>query len=95
MTARKNDIKLSRTPRYVSRETGAAELEISPATWDDWVEAGILPPPCMLGTAGTTPRWRWKDVDRKLSGKAESEGDEPFFRGAGNGQTKERKRVAS
>jgi hypothetical protein len=32
----------SRTPAYVSRETGAAEIGISPATWDAWVKAGVL-----------------------------------------------------
>ena len=44
MTIRKDQIKLNRTPRYVSRETGAAELEISPETWDRYVKCGRLPP---------------------------------------------------
>lgn len=31
MTARKDTLRLNRTPRYVSRETGAAELEVRDA----------------------------------------------------------------
>jgi len=95
MTVRKDSIKLNRTPAFVSRETGAAELEISPDTWDSMVDQGLLPKPVSVGIAGTTPRWRWADVDRKLSGKDETEEAEPFFRGSGNGQTKDRKRVPS
>src|SRR5882724_12051308 len=68
MTARKDDIKLSRTPQYVSRETGAAELEISPETWDRWVKSGRLPPPAP-GSSPDAPRWRWEDVDNRMSGK--------------------------
>lgn len=94
MTSRKSDIKLKRTPQYVSRETGAAELEISPATWDEMVTAGMLPAPTMVGIAGTTPRWYWPDVVAKLGGGLECN-SEPYFRGLAGGQTKERKRVAS
>jgi hypothetical protein len=94
MTARKDDIKLNRTPHYVSRETGAAELEISPATWDEMVQHGLLPAPVMVGIAGITPRWRWEDVDRKLKAQAECQEAEPFFRGLAGGQAKDRKRVA-
>lgn len=75
MTARKDDIRPprgDRPPAYVDRETGAAELRISPATWDDWVEVGILPKPIMTGVTGTTPRWRWADVDLKISGKKDA-----------------------
>jgi hypothetical protein len=70
MTVRKADNLLlgDRTPAYVSRETGAAELQISPATWDQWVKEGRLPSPCDTFPSGT-PRWRWEDVDRKLSGQ--------------------------
>jgi hypothetical protein len=69
MTARKSDnlLRGDRTPAYVGRETGAAELQISSATWDQWVKEGRLPPPCDTFPEGT-PRWRWEDVDRKLSG---------------------------
>lgn len=70
MTGRKSDnlLRGDRTPAYVGRETGAAELQISPDTWDKWVKEGVLPPPCPALPAGT-PRWRWADVDRVLSGQ--------------------------
>jgi hypothetical protein len=70
MTARKSEnlLRGDRTPAYVGRETGAAELQISADTWDQWVKEGRLPPPCEAFPA-STPRWRWEDVDRKLSGQ--------------------------
>jgi hypothetical protein len=52
----------------VSREIGAAELWISPETWDRWVRDGVLPP-AAPGFPASTPRWRWRDVDHKLAGK--------------------------
>ena len=69
MTLRKTDnlLRGDRTPAYVDRETGAAELLISTDTWDQWVKEGRLPQPCDTFPSGT-PRWRWEDVDRKLSG---------------------------
>jgi hypothetical protein len=68
MTTRKFNLHLpSRTPAFVSREVGAAELGISPATWDSWVREGILPPSAP-GFPTSTPRWRWQDVDHKLAG---------------------------
>ena len=47
MTVRKTDnlLRGDRTPAYVDRETGAAELLISTDTWDQWVKEGRLPPP--------------------------------------------------
>lgn len=59
-----------RTPAYVSREVGAAELCISPETWDAWVRSGTLPRPCPATDAGGSPRWRWADVDAALCGQA-------------------------
>src|SRR6516162_5630842 len=69
MTVRKTDnlLRGDRTPAYVDRETGAAELLISPDTWDQWVKEGRLPRPCDTFPTGM-PRWRWEDVDRRLSG---------------------------
>jgi hypothetical protein len=68
MNLRKGDLRLpSRTPAYVSREVGAAEIGVSPATWDNWVRDGRLPP-AAPGFPDGTPRWRWADVDRRLSG---------------------------
>lgn len=87
-----------RPPSYVSRETGAAELDISVDTWDAMVKAGRIPPPHEAGIAGTTPRWRWADVDAALGGRrkltVQSE-PEPFFRGLRHGQAKDRRRAAS
>jgi hypothetical protein len=70
MTGRKSDnlLRGDRTPAYVGRETGAAELQISPSTWDDWLKDGVLPPPCNTFPEGT-PRWRWEDVDAKLANR--------------------------
>lgn len=86
MTVRKTDnlLRGDRTPAYVGRETGAAELQISPDTWDQWVKEGRLPKPCDAFPIGT-PRWRWADVDRRLSGGTEvADTDEAsaFLRGA-------------
>jgi hypothetical protein len=70
MTTRKADnlLRGDRTPAYVDRETGAAELLISPDTWDNWVKEGRLPPP-YDSFPSCTPRWRWEDVDLKLAGR--------------------------
>lgn len=83
-----------RTPAYVSREVGAAELCISTDTWDAMVKAGKLPPPVKVGINDSTPRWRWEDVDATLCGrmKTGNAGPEPFFREAASGESKERRR---
>lgn len=97
MTASKseNRLKGDRTPAYVGRETGAAELDISPNTWDQWVEAGRLPPPCDTFPMGT-PRWRWEDVDRKLSGRTVSDTTDAAMQGALNfGKKKGSRREAT
>jgi hypothetical protein len=75
LTVRKSEnlLRGDRTPAYVSRETGAAELQISADTWDQWVKEGRLPSPCD-GFPNGAPRWRWEDVDRKLSGRVEAAG---------------------
>lgn len=96
MTVRKKDNLLlgHRTPAYVSRETGAAELQISPDTWDQWVKEGLIPPPCDTFPAGT-PRWRWEDVDRKLAGQKVVDND-AYIRGAANiGKKKGHRRDAA
>jgi hypothetical protein len=97
MTARKAAISLpSRTPAYVDRKTGAAELRISPETWDKWVSNGTLPGPAP-GFPISTPRWRWVDVDRKLAGQSASDADR-FVVAAGlfkHGTPKGRKRASA
>jgi hypothetical protein len=68
LTRRKSQLPLPvRTPAFVSREVGAAELGISPETWDRWVRDGLLPP-AASEFPSSTPRWRWQDVDHKLAG---------------------------
>jgi hypothetical protein len=90
MTKRRADIVLPpRLTAYVTREEGAAELRISPSTWDDLVDRGVLPK--SVHRLGTIKRWRWEDVDSRLRND-DAESPEPFFRGLGNGQAKDRKR---
>jgi hypothetical protein len=95
MTARKENLRLPpRTPAYVDREIGAAELGISPQTWDQWVKDGRLPSPSP-GFPTSAPRWRWADVDRKMSGKPDSDAA-AFVASAGklrNGSKKDRRRA--
>jgi hypothetical protein len=85
MTVRKSDnlLRGDRTPAYVNRETGAAELGVSPDTWDQWVKEGRIPKPAP-GFPEGAPRWRWEDVDRKLSGRTASDTTELAMRGALN-----------
>jgi hypothetical protein len=91
MTLRKMDNLLQgdRTPAYVDRETGAAELLISTDTWDQWVKEGCIPPPCDTFPSGM-PRWRWEDVDRKLSGKKAADTTDAAIAGAANFGKKKR-----
>jgi hypothetical protein len=67
MTVRKVDnlLRGDRTPAYVNRETGAAELLISPDTWDQWVKEGRLPPASDQFPAGA-PRWRCPDTRLRI-----------------------------
>ncbi len=92
MTVRKSDnvLRGDRTPGYVDRETGAAEVCISPETWDQWVKEGRLPPPAP-GFPANAPRWRWEDVDRKLTGARVRDID-AFLQGASVFGTKTKKR---
>ena len=54
MATRKTDIALSpRLTAYITREEGAAELRVSPSTWDEMVECGQLPKAIRLGRMGT------------------------------------------
>jgi predicted DNA-binding transcriptional regulator AlpA len=92
MTTRKSDIALPpRLTAYVTREEGAAELRISPSTWDEMIACGQLPKPIRIGRMGTILRWRWDDVDKRLRAD-DADTPEPYFRGLGNGTAKDRKR---
>lgn len=69
MTSRKSDLPLpARTPTYVSREVGAAELCISPETWDAMVARGELPV-ADYKIGGVMPRWKWDRVEAWLGNK--------------------------
>jgi predicted DNA-binding transcriptional regulator AlpA len=97
MTTRKADIPLtSRLTAYVTREEGAAELRVSPSTWDEMVGCGQIPPPCRFGKSGNIVRWRWADVDKRVS-RSEITDDQPdpFFRELADGTKKERRRDAT
>jgi predicted DNA-binding transcriptional regulator AlpA len=92
MTKRRADIVLSpRLTAYVTREEGAAELRVSPSTWDEMVECGQLPRPVRMGKMGTIKRWRWADIDSSLRND-DADSPEPYFRRVGNGPAKDRKR---
>jgi predicted DNA-binding transcriptional regulator AlpA len=83
MTVRKADIPLnSRRTAYVTREQGAAELQVSPSTWDEMVERNLLPKPHLLGPRRNIPRWCWAEVDEAIrkSGRYLDQDDEPYFR---------------
>ena len=95
MTTRKADIALtSRVTAYVSREQAAAELQVSPSTFDDLVAGGHLPKPRRIGGI---LRWRWQDIDAAIcKDDVATLNQEPFFRGPTNhGTAKDRKRDAA
>jgi hypothetical protein len=93
MTAPKSDIALPpRRTAYVTREEGAAELRISPSTWDDLVDRGVLPQP--VHRLGAIKRWRWEDVDSRLRND-DACAPKPYFRGWGDGKAKDRKSNAA
>jgi hypothetical protein len=94
MRKKDNLLRGDRTPAYVDRETGAAELLISTDTWDQWVKEGRLPPPCDTFPSGT-PRWRWEDEDRKLSSKKAADTDAAGLGAANFGKKKGIRRDAA
>jgi hypothetical protein len=86
-TARKTDLHLpARTPTYVSREVGAAELCISPQTWDRMVDRKELPPATIVSGM---PRWKWETVEAWLSGKRDyaTMPEDPYLATLANGKT--------
>jgi hypothetical protein len=92
VTNRKSALPLPvRTPAYVSREVGTAELCISPETWDAMVARGELPPPDYK-IGGTMPRWKWTTVESRLNGMGQMStmGRDPYVEAAeraGHGKT--------
>lgn len=88
MTTRKADIQLSsRLTAFVTRETGAAELQVSPSTWDEMEERGLLPKPYLVGPNKDLKRWLWIEVEQRIVGDV-GEHDQPrekYFRGVARG----------
>lgn len=70
-----------RPPSYVAKSTLAAELDISEATVDAWVQRGILPKPIKVGGS---VRWCWAQVDASLAASASSSEADPFMQGLSN-----------
>ena len=69
MTTRKADIQLSsRLTAFVTRENGAAELRISPSTWDEMEKRRLLPKPYLVGPNKDLTRWRWIEVEQRIVG---------------------------
>lgn len=96
MTSPAHRPEVGRPPAFVSRETGARELDISPDTWDAMVSRGLLPEPVRVGINSTTKRWRWMDVEQAVCGTATSGGPiDPFMEGLKNGKAKGRSRAAA
>lgn len=89
MTTRKDKLGLtSRLTAFVTREEGAAELRISPSTWDDMVKHKQLPQPYLIGPNHDIKRWRWSEIERRIVGDESGEDDqpgEPYFRGLARG----------
>ena len=87
MSTRKADLHLpARTPTFVSREVGAAELCISHDTWDRMVDRRELPPPVIVSGM---PRWKWEAVEAWLSGKRDcaTMPENPYLAALANGKT--------
>jgi hypothetical protein len=83
VTRRKSELPLPvRTPTYVSREVGAAELCISPETWDAMVARGELPKPDHK-IGNVMPRWKWDRVEAWLKKEDETAiARDPYVMGA-------------
>ena len=94
MTTRKDKLALtSRLTAFVTKEEGAAELRISPSTWDDMVKQQQLPKPYLVGPNKDLPRWRWCEVENSIVGDViggDQQEREPFFRSLSSGKTPER-----
>jgi predicted DNA-binding transcriptional regulator AlpA len=85
-----------RPPKFVSRATLAAELDIAESTVDDFVKRGILPPPVKLSTGCV--RWSWEDVEKAVASRKGEAGvppSDPYMVGATNVATLEGRRRAS
>src|SRR6266699_1965182 len=94
MTGRKTDnlLRGDRTPAYVDRETGAAELLISTDTWDQWVKDGRLGQRTLARkreSGVTLPEGVEKTKVRKRNGKVYTY----YYWNPGRGTDRERERI--
>lgn len=58
-------------PRYVSKRTAMALLDLSLSGFSNWVRQGVLPPPC-AGTPLHEPRWSWSEIEQWMAGDRSS-----------------------
>ena len=64
-------VRAKTAPRYVSKRTAMALLDLSLSGFRNWVKQGILPPPCP-GTPLHEPRWCWSEIEQWLGGDRSS-----------------------
>ena len=88
MTTRKDKLALtSRLTAFVTREEGAAEIRVSPSTWDEMERLEHLPKPYFVGPNRDLKRWYWPEVEDKIRNQHNDDDQqrEPYFRGLARG----------
>lgn len=67
---------------YVGSAKMCEMLDISESTLWDWVRKGLLPKPCKIGVAS---RWKWADVEARISKTTSGEEEDPIMRASRGG----------
>lgn len=62
--ARQSALPLSLPPRLITREAAAAYASLSPNTFDQMVNDGLMPPACLL--RGRRKAWDVRRLDRAI-----------------------------
>lgn len=62
-------------PVFVSRNTAAALMEISPDTFDLWVRSGFVPPAQI--SRGQILRWHWPTIEERLADTSKQQQHDP------------------
>ena len=62
---------------YVGTATLCQLLDVSDGTIWEWVRRGLLPRPVRIGV---TARWKWAEIERRLSQTGEEPVDDPILR---------------